>query len=353
MRWLFVCSSGLQFLSAIALVEEEKKRDGALEVDLILLRSRREILRIEEVIPKFQVFRKIFVLDDGDVASLKHVFQNPKNFVPRLLGAFKSGRPLARKIQFGPQLPLDFVNYTDFFVAIEKDVSIWIASNLSKHCRIHQFEDGIGTYLPSVLPAGIEDFCLFEPELSNCPVEKTRRIAKLSPDNLTVRKTVSALCGCNPVNLPPVLYVDQYWGANTLRSKHASEQQQAMWKRRIELIDAVIQEEGIDRSGILIHPGSKPVETDFLRKRYGENAVIDLNGIPFEAFLLNGARCPEKIYTVSSSAAFYWKIACEVPASTKMIFLVRSFQFDYRGLTIMPAILEKLRQRYPDLVEIR
>ena len=60
MRWLFVCSSGLQFLSAIALVEEEKKRDSALEADLILLRSRREILRIEEVIPKFQIFRKIF-----------------------------------------------------------------------------------------------------------------------------------------------------------------------------------------------------------------------------------------------------------------------------------------------------
>ena len=118
-------------------------------------------------------------------------------------------------------------------------------------------------------------------------------------------------------------------------------------------MDSVVREEGVDRFGILIHPASKPDEVQFLRERYGEEAVLDLNGVPLEMYFLNGEDCTEKIYTVSSSAAFYWKIACEVPAKVKMIFLVRSFQFNYRGLTTMPTILEKLRQRYPDLVEIR
>ena len=91
-----------------------------------------------------------------------------------------------------------------------------------------------------------------------------------------------------------MLYVDQYWGANAIRSSHASDLQRAMWNKRIELIDAVVREEGIDRCGILIHPASKSDEVQFLRERYGEEAVLDLNGVPLEMYFLNGEHCPEK-----------------------------------------------------------
>ena len=356
MHWLFICSTGLQFLSAVAMIEQHKKemKEGEVfDVDLVLIRRRRETLRIAEVLEQLQCFREVYILNSESISSLKHLLKNPENMLPRLLKRFSFTQDLARRVQFGPQLSLEFDRYTDFFAVNRSDACLWILSHLSDACRIHHFEDGIGTYTNNKLLPEERDFYLFDPELSTCDPNKVRRIKRLSCEDETTRTLVSALCSKYPAKFPPVLYVDQYWGANATRSSHASELQRSMWERRVELMDSVVREEGVDRCGILIHPASKPNEVQFLRGRYGEEAVLDLNGVPLEMYFLNGEDCPEKIYTVSSSAAFYWKIACEVPAKAKMIFLVRSFQFNYRGLTTMPAILEKLQQRYPDLVEIR
>ena len=356
MHWLFICSTGLRFLSAVAMIEEQqqKMKEGDLfDVDLVLIRRRRETLRIAEVLDRLECFRETYILESESISSLKHLLKNPENALPRLLKRFSLTQHLARKIQFGSSLSLDFERYTDFFAVNRSDACLWILSHLSDTCRIHHFEDGIGTYTNNKLLPEERDFYLFDPELSTCDPNKVKRIKRLSFENRATRTLVRALCSKYPAKFPPVLYVDQYWGANALRSSHASDLQRAMWNKRIELIDAVVREEGIGRCGILIHPASKPDEVQFLRERYGEEAVLDLNGVPLEMYFLSGEHCPEKIYTVSSSAAFYWKIACDIQAKVKMVFLVHSFQFDYRGLTTMPTILEKLRQRYPDLVEIR
>ena len=353
MRWLFISSTGLQFLAALALVEEKKSHIPDFEADLILIRRRRETLRIAEILQKIRSFRRVFVLDSDSIASLKHILKDPGNFIPRILNRFKSTRYLAMRLAFESQLPLDYGSYSDFFTASRTHVCQWIIEHLPETCRIHHYEDGIGTYTNSKLWPEEEDFYLFEPFLASCSQNFVHRIPKLSSTNSSTRYVAQALCENRHISFPPVLYVDQYWGANTIRSTHPSETQQALWDKRIELLDMVIKEEGVERCGILIQPASKPDEVAFLQDRFGKNVVIDLQGIPFEACLLAGIQCPEKIYTISSSAAFYWKIACHIPMSAKMIFLVRSFQFDYRGLTSMPEILEKLRHLYPDLVEIR
>lgn len=354
MRWLFVCTTGLQFLSAVSIIEAKQQEGGeALDVDLVLVRQRRETICISKVLSELKLFRKVCVLETEKIPSFKHIWKNPENFTSRLLGGFEKTRNLARKIYFGSRLSLKYGEYSDFFAVEDKEVSTWIRGQLSESCRIHHYEDGIGTYVRKSSSLDCDDFYLFEPGLSEYPEDITRRIRKISTKSSTIRKLATLLCEAVSVKLPSVLYIDQYWGNNTLKSSHASDLQRAMWNKRIELIDSVMEKEGKERCGILIHPGSQPEEIDFLKTRFGEDKIIDLEGIPFEIFLLYGAQYPEKIYTVSSSAAFYWKIACEIPATIKMVFLVNSFQFDFAGLTSMPKILEKLRQRYPDLVEIQ
>lgn len=352
-QWLVVCSTGLQFLSILSMIEERRGQGVSVDVDLVLIQRRRETHRIAEILPELRLFRNTYFLKCGSIPSLKHALKDPEDFVPRFFGTFQATRTFAEKLFFGPHLPKEYSQYTDFFVASRSEAREWMKARLHEGCRLHLYEDGIGTYTGTDLPPGFKDFHLFEPNLSTYPQEALRRIPKLSMQSSSIRRMAQAFCDGRDIQLPPVLYIDQYWGANALRSTHASSVQLAMWKRRLELMETVIQQEGVERCGILIHPGSKPDEVAFLRHRFGEDVVIDLNGIPFEAALLHGARCPEKIYTVSSSAAFYWKVACDLPVEAKMIFFIDSFRFDYGGLQSYPTILQKLRQRYPDLVEIR
>lgn len=353
-RWLVLCSTGLQFLSIVSLIEERRAQGAPVEVDLVLNYRRRQTQRIAEILPELPLFRKTFLIKDVNIPGLKHVLQDPEDFVPRFLGRFRVTRSLAEKLFFAPHLPKNYSEYTDFFVPCPSEARTWMEARLPEECRIHFYEDGIGSYRGDTLPPGIEDCYLFEPNLSTCQQKSLRRVPKLSAKSPSIRRITRAFCEGKNIQFPPVLYIDQAWGANALRSTHASSVQRAMWERRLELMDTVVQQEGVERCGILIHPGSKPDEVAFLRQRFGEETVIDLKGIPFEIALLHGIRCPEKIYTVTSSAAFYWKVACELPdVEAKMIFFMDSFRFDHSCLQGYPKILEKLRQRYPDLVEIR
>lgn len=353
-RWLVLCSTGLQFLSILSLIEERRTQGAPIDVDLVLNYRRRQTQRIAEILPELDIFRNTFLIKDVNIPGLKHALREPGDFVPRFLGSFRATRPFAEKLFFGPHLPKDYSDYTDFFVPCSSQVRTWMEARLPKSCRIHLYEDGIGSYRWDTLPPGVDYCYLFEPDLSAYPSEKVRRVPKLSARSASVRRMAQAFCEGKNIRLPPVLYIDQAWGANAVRSTHASAVQRAMWSQRLELMESVIQQEGKERCGILIHPGSKPDEVDFLRRRFGEDIVIDLEGIPFEVALLHGIHCPEKIYTVTSSAAFYWKVACDLPVeSVKMIFFVDSFRFDHACLQGYPRILQKLRQWYPNLVEIR
>ena len=118
MHWLFICSTGLQFLSAVAMIEQHKKemKEGEVfDVDLVLIRRRRETLRIAEVLEQLQCFREVYILNSESISSLKHLLKNPENMLPRLLKRFSFTQDLARRVQFGSQLSLEFDRYTDFF----------------------------------------------------------------------------------------------------------------------------------------------------------------------------------------------------------------------------------------------
>lgn len=223
MHWLFICSTGLQFLSAVAMIEQQKEKmsEGDLfDVDLVLIRRRRETLRIAEVLDRVECFRGIYILESESISSLKYLLKNPKNILPRLLKRLSFTQHLARKVQFGSALSLDFERYTDFFAVNRSDACLWILSHLPDACRIHHFEDGIGTYTNSKLLSDEQDFYLFDPELSTCNPNEVKRIKKLSFENRTTRTLVRALCSKYPAKFPPVLYVDQYWGGecNTIFS---------------------------------------------------------------------------------------------------------------------------------------
>lgn len=196
MHWLFICSTGLQFLSAVAMIEQHKKemKEGEVfDVDLVLIRRRRETLRIAEVLEQLQCFREVYILNSESISSLKHLLKNPENMLPRLLKRFSFTQDLARRVQFGSQLSLEFDRYTDFFAVNRSDACLWILSHLSDACRIHHFEDGIGTYTNNKLLPEERDFYLFDPELSTCDPNKVRRIKRLSCEDETTRTLVSAL----------------------------------------------------------------------------------------------------------------------------------------------------------------
>ena len=282
---------------------------------------------------------------------MKYAWKDIKNIVPKILGKFSKTRSLALDLYFS-SLKLNFSQYDNFYSAVSLDISSWIIEKLPETCAIHRYEDGISSYLPIDIESYEKDIFLFEPLLSNCPADKLRKINKISTSDETTSEIVRKLCSGLNFKLPPVLIVDQSWGANAVISSHPSKEQRAAWERRLALIDLVLEKEGKERCGILVHPKAKEQEIKALKNIFGESLILDLGGIPLEVFLLNSRDFPEKFYTIASSAAFYWKIACDCDAKSKIIFLIKDFQFNDFVLNNTPKIFEKLKEMYPKQVEI-
>lgn len=352
MKSLFLCTSGLQVFSVVSIVEDLKSRDPNFKADAIFVEYRRSIHKISKIVEGRGVFDRIYYLPTDKVPSMKHAWKDITHIIPRFLGGFKRTRALACDLYFSPSLPINFDGYSDFYTAVWFEISQWIRKRLSKDCVIHRYEDGIGSYLSSELEPCENDVLLFEPLLSDYPSDKIIPIKKITRDNSVIRDIAKELCGDTHCRFPEILIVDQSWGANAVLSTHPSEEQRRVWNRRMALMDLIIKREGQDRCGILVHPKAKPKEIQALKDKFGEKTIIDLEGVPLEALILHSDYIPEKFYTIASSAAFYWKVACDLSGNSKMIFLINDFQFDDAVLKGSPKILDKLKSLYPDLVEI-
>lgn len=88
-RWLVLCSTGLQFLSIVSLIEERRAQGAPVEVDLVLNYRRRQTQRIAEILPELPLFRKTFLIKDVNIPGLKHVLQDPEDLFLDFSDAFE------------------------------------------------------------------------------------------------------------------------------------------------------------------------------------------------------------------------------------------------------------------------